>query len=178
MGRSIRSAKSAGTQFETAVCRYFTDILGIEVKRMPKQGSKDRGDVADLCVHGRPLTVECKNPGKNSKFPLPTWWGETEVECENNHTDLGVLLIRKFGTSDTGKSWAVVSHRMFAALSGGNVPLVTHNKAVPKKDWGIFEDGLVHCWPRPKFTDSPDDWWVTCPLDVFRTAVEITHEKS
>ena len=170
MGRSIRSAKSAGTSFETAVCRYYTEKLGREIKRMPKFGANDRGDIDDMVNLGKPLTVECKNPGKNSNYTLPAWWKETLTEQANAGTDQSVLLIRRFGKSDVGQSWCVTSYHMHKILQARVVPLVTHSKPVPKADWeSLFDDGRVHIFPRPKHLNSIDDWWVVSTVAVADT---------
>lgn len=170
MGRSVRSAKSAGTAFETATANALSELLGHEVKRMPRFGADDRGDVDGVYHNGAPLVIECKNPGKNSKFPLPQWWGETATEAKNSGTDQGILLIKRFGKSSPLDSWCVIDVDMFNLLDmNPETNIEVHSKNVPRELWvDEFVDG-VHMFPRTGFKEDMSKWWV---VSTFQTALD------
>lgn len=60
--RNRRSAKKAGTAFETAVCDYLRWALDDpRIQRLRLHGAKDIGDIGNVYWHGELITVECKN---------------------------------------------------------------------------------------------------------------------
>jgi hypothetical protein len=62
MSRNRRSAKTAGTRFETAVRDYLAWALQDERIMRPRlHGSKDMGDIANVCFMGQKVCIECKN---------------------------------------------------------------------------------------------------------------------
>lgn len=118
MARNRLSAKKAGTAFETEISRYLTVELGIPVKRIPKTGSKDQGDLGGLMLKGQPVVAECKSPGKNSSLSIAGWWKETETETKNFPQAIaGVLLVRNFGFS-IPYSYCIINQKMWDIFSG------------------------------------------------------------
>ncbi|MFT8987825.1 MAG: hypothetical protein ABF966_06265 [Bifidobacterium psychraerophilum] len=62
MSRNRKSAKQAGTRFETAVRDYLAWALQDERIMRPRlSGSKDTGDIANVCFMGQKVCIECKN---------------------------------------------------------------------------------------------------------------------
>lgn len=62
MSRNRRSAKTAGTRFETAVRDYLAWALQDERIMRPRlHSSKDMGDIANVCFMGQKVCIECKN---------------------------------------------------------------------------------------------------------------------
>ena len=62
MSRNRRSAKTEGTRFETAVRDYLAWALQDERIMRPRlHGSKDMGDIANVCFMGQKVCIECKN---------------------------------------------------------------------------------------------------------------------
>ncbi|GAA6121921.1 hypothetical protein BPY_00290 [Bifidobacterium psychraerophilum] len=62
MSRNRKSAKTAGTRFETAVRDYLAWALQDERIMRPRlHGSKDMGDIANVCFMGQKVCIECKN---------------------------------------------------------------------------------------------------------------------
>lgn len=83
MGRSLRSAKTQGTRFETAVARYMAGFLqDPRIERRARNGGKDRGDIAGLEVKGHRIVVECKDHGGRQN--TSEWLKEAETECKND----------------------------------------------------------------------------------------------
>lgn len=54
MTRSRRSAKQAGTRFETAIAAALAAALDDDrIERRTRNGAKDRGDIAGIRLHGQ-----------------------------------------------------------------------------------------------------------------------------
>jgi hypothetical protein len=67
MTRSRRSAKQAGTRFETAIATALADALDDDrIERRTRNGAKDRGDISGIRLHGQRVVIECKKT-------LPLW---------------------------------------------------------------------------------------------------------
>ena len=62
MTRNRRSAKTAGTRFETAIAQYLAEQLDDDrIERRRLGGRFDRGDIAGLRHHGQRLVIEAKS---------------------------------------------------------------------------------------------------------------------
>ena len=65
--RNRRSAKKAGTAFETAVCDYLRWALDDpRIQRLRLHGAKDIGDIGNVYWHGELVTIECKNASRTN----------------------------------------------------------------------------------------------------------------
>ena len=62
MTRSRRSAKAAGTRFETSIANALATALDDDrIERRARNGSKDRGDIAGVRLHSQRVVIECKD---------------------------------------------------------------------------------------------------------------------
>ena len=60
--RNRKSAKTAGTRFETAMERYLRWALDDpRIMRLRLHGAKDVGDIGNVFFQGEPVVIECKN---------------------------------------------------------------------------------------------------------------------
>lgn len=117
MTRSRRSAKDAGTRFETAVVRHLATVLEDDrIDRRAKTGAKDRGDVAGLRTRGQRVVVECKDC---ATLRLPEWIAEAHTEARNDDALVGVVVHKRRGVSDAGRQWVSMTVDDFAALLVG-----------------------------------------------------------
>ena len=67
VSRNRRSAKKAGTAFETAVCEYLRWALDDQrIQRLRLHGAKDIGDIGNVYWHGELITIECKNTSRKN----------------------------------------------------------------------------------------------------------------
>lgn len=65
--RNRKSAKKAGTTFETAVCKYLRwGLDDPRIQRLRLQGAKDIGDIGNVYWHGELVTIECKNTSRTN----------------------------------------------------------------------------------------------------------------
>lgn len=81
MSRNHKSAQNAGTAFEQHVADYLAVGLDDDrIIRMPKHGSMDYGDIANLRFMGQRVCIECKNTkAKNYRKHLD----EADIEAMN-----------------------------------------------------------------------------------------------
>ena len=117
VARSRRSAKDAGARFERLVADYLAEALGDDrVDRMVRRGADDRGDIAGVRIHGKPLTLECKN---HARMNLPEWVDEAHREAGNSDALAGVVVSKRHGVGDPGSQWVVMELRDLVALVSG-----------------------------------------------------------
>ena len=119
MSRTRESARKAGTEFVTAVCRYLSEALGVRIGREPLHGSRDEGDVAGLVTGtGLRIAVECKDYAGKYGGKLPGWLDEAECERENAGADLGVVIVKRAGCGDAkmGHQFVVMTLETLAQM--------------------------------------------------------------
>lgn len=120
MTRSRRSARSAGTSFETAVANYLREALADDrIERRAKTGRNDRGDLAGVRTpHGGRVVVECKN---TNRMELGVWIGEAETERGNDDALVGLVVHKRRGFGDKamgGQYVAMTLDDLVALLAG------------------------------------------------------------
>lgn len=119
MARNRRSAKAAGTVFETQVAGYLADALDDDrIERRARNGSKDRGDIGGVrCIAGR-VVVECKDV---RKMNLSGWVDEAETERGNDDAVVGVVAHKRlgYGAKNMGGTYVTMTLQDFAVLLGG-----------------------------------------------------------
>ena len=117
MTRSRRSAKTAGTAFETAIARHLAQALDDDrVERRTRNGTKDRGDISGLRIHGQRLVAECKNCARQD---LPGWTAEAHLEAGNDDALAGIVIHKRHGTTDPSRQWVTMTVADFVALLTG-----------------------------------------------------------
>lgn len=117
MARTRASAKQAGAKFERVVADYLAEALGDDrIDRAPRHGSKDRGDVSGVRIHGQRLAIECKN---TSKMALPQWTEEAEIEAGNLDALAGVVVSKRHGVGDPARQWVHMTLQDLVALISG-----------------------------------------------------------
>lgn len=115
--RSRRSARDAGSRFERQVADYLAEVLDDDrVDRMVRRGADDRGDISGVRVHGKPLTIECKNV---SRLNLPEWVDEAHREAGNADALAGVVVSKRHGVGDAGSQWVHMELRDLVAFITG-----------------------------------------------------------
>ena len=103
MTRSRRSAKQAGTRFETAIAAALADSLDDDrIERRTRNGSKDRGDISGIRLHGQRVVIECKDV---ATLALPQWTAEAQIEAGNDDALVGVVVHKRRGVADPLQQW-------------------------------------------------------------------------
>lgn len=117
MTRSRASAKAAGAAFERLVADGLAAALDDDrIDRMPRRGSKDRGDVMGVRIHGQRVAIECKDA---ARLDLPGWTREARTEAGNGDALVGVVVHKRRGTRDPMDQWVSMELRDLVALITG-----------------------------------------------------------
>lgn len=111
-------SKQKGTSAETLVVRWARNNGYPHADRQPLRGNRDAGDVT-LCPG---VIVEVKNRRLPTGVPtagdLTEWMRQTELEREAARADVGVLVVKRNGTTDVGRWFAyVTAHELAEALN-------------------------------------------------------------
>lgn len=122
MSRTRRSAKDAGTRFETLVAGYLRSALGDDrIERRRLAGAHDRGDLAGVRLRGREVVVECKDCTQQR---MPEWLREAEAERGNADAAYGVVVSKRRGVGDPAGQYVTMTLRTFAAMLAGGPELL------------------------------------------------------
>lgn len=117
MARSRKSAKTAGARFERQISDWLAEALGDDrIDRMVRRGANDRGDIAGVRCHGKPVAIEAKNV---IRMNLPEWVTEAHQEAGNGDALCGIVVSKRHGNGDPGSQWVHCELRDFVALITG-----------------------------------------------------------
>lgn len=116
MGRSLASAKAAGTRFERLVADALAAHVDDRIDRRVKTGNKDRGDVGGLRAHGQRVVVECKDV---ARLNLSGWVDEADVERGNDDALAGIVVHKRRGHGDPLDQYVTTTLRDLVALLTG-----------------------------------------------------------
>ena len=117
MARSRRSAKAAGSSFESLIAKGLAEALDDDrIERRAKSGAKDRGDVSGVRVHGQKLVIEAKNCARSD---IPGWIREAHIEAGNDDALCGVVIAKRRGTTDPMRQYVHMEVRDLLALITG-----------------------------------------------------------
>src|ERR1700754_611542 len=117
MTRNRKSARAAGTRFERSVADSLAEALADDrIDRRPKTGTKDRGDIGGLRIHGQRLVVECKD---TARVALPQWTDEAHTEAGNDDALLGLVIHKRHGVGGPGGPWSRERGVRHADLAAG-----------------------------------------------------------
>lgn len=114
----VNRSKQKGTAYETEIVAYLRGRGWVHAERRTLSGSHDKGDISGLVG----VVIECKNAKTHD---LPGWLTELETETTNAQADLGVLFVRRRGTTDRGRDYAVMTveqaTKLLARLEGWTI---------------------------------------------------------
>jgi hypothetical protein len=103
MTRTRRSAKAAGARFERLIADALAAALDDDrVDRRVKNGTKDRGDIGGVRLHGQRVVIECKDV---ATLALPQWTAEAQLEAGNDDALVGVVVHKRRGVTDPLQQW-------------------------------------------------------------------------
>lgn len=119
MARSRSSAKQAGAKFERLISDTLAWHIDDRIDRRARTGSKDKGDIGGLRVHGQRVVIEAKNCARPD---LAGWAAEAAVERENDNALAGVIVHKRFGKGAGLQQWVTMEMSEFIALVTGKRP--------------------------------------------------------
>ena len=117
MTRSNRSARAAGTRFESLVAAYLARVWDDRIERRAKSGAKDRGDLSGVRVMGQRIVVECKD---HNRLDLAGWWAEAETERGNDDAGAALIVHKRRGKGNAADQWVTLTLGELVALISGN----------------------------------------------------------
>ncbi|UQB71256.1 hypothetical protein KI427_16695 [Rhodococcus ruber] len=120
MPRNRASAKSAGRKFEQLVAAYLATHVDDGIERRRLNGSKDRGDITGLKVHGLRAVVECKDYG--GRYEIKPWLDEADTARVNDDADIALVAAKRRGTTEPGDQVVFMTLRDLVALIIGHRP--------------------------------------------------------
>lgn len=121
MARNRKSAKGAGTWFESLVAAYLAETLDDDrIERRRQAGAKDRGDIASVRHLGQRVVIECKEYGGQVK--VGPWLDEVDVERGNDDAGVGVVVAKRRGTRAPGEQVVMMTLADLASLLTGERP--------------------------------------------------------
>ncbi|WP_264003285.1 PDDEXK family nuclease [Mycolicibacterium sphagni] len=116
--RSRATAKKVGSTTERQVADYLAAALDDDrIDRRVKTGGKDKGDIAGVRAHGERVVIEvkavrhedCTKCRRQSGLALPEWTNEAHTEAGNDDALVGAVILKRTGTQDPGRYWAVMT---------------------------------------------------------------------
>lgn len=121
MTRNRKSAKTAGTRFETAIATYLaTELDDDRIERRRLRGRFDRGDIAGIRHHGQRLVIEVKDYGGQIK--AGPWVEEAHTEAGNDDALAGLVIAKRRGTTNPGAQYVLMTVNDLIALLTGHRP--------------------------------------------------------
>lgn len=121
--RNHRSAKNAGTKFETLMAGWFATRLGDDrIERRTKNGARDRGDLTGIrTIRGGRVVAELKDYAGAVK--VKPWLDEAEVERANDDALIGVVIVKRARVAEPSEQLVMMTAETFAVLLEGGVDL-------------------------------------------------------
>lgn len=111
----VNRSRQKGTAYETEIVNYLRGRGWVHAERRALSGNNDRGDISGLVG----VCIECKAAKTHD---LPGWLNQLETETANSGADIGLLFIRRRGTSDRSKDYVVMTAhqatKLLAQLEG------------------------------------------------------------
>ena len=117
MARNRASARQAGARFERLIADSLAQHVDDRIDRRVKTGSKDRGDIGGIRMHGKRVVAECKD---TSRINLAGWAKEADDERGNDDALAGVVIHKRVGKGDPLEQWVTMDLRNFIAILLGH----------------------------------------------------------
>ena len=120
MTRNRKTAKDAGTRFETAIAGYLAKHVANHIERRTRNGTKDRGDISGLWHMSRRIVMEIKDYG--GKILVGKWLGEVEIERGNDDAGVGVVVAKRYNNVKPGEQLVIMTVDDLICLLTGSRP--------------------------------------------------------
>lgn len=103
--------KIAGTWAESKVREWLRGCGYPYAKRNALAGAKDEGDI--YLGDGVPVVLEVKN---EKRMDIAGYIKELEAEMVNGDADFGAVVVRRRGTTDVGRWYALTTMEQYIGL--------------------------------------------------------------
>lgn len=108
--------RQKGSTFERQIADRLAATVDDRIDRRAKTGSKDKGDIGGLRVHGQRVVVECKN---TTRVALGVWALEAEAERVNDGALAGIIVHKRHGKGQPQDQWVTMTVADFEAIVTG-----------------------------------------------------------
>lgn len=119
MSRSHASAKRAGRGMQQLVADYLKIHVNEDIEQRKLSGTKDRGDIAGVKVHGKRVVLEVKN---TARLDISGFLKEAEVERVNDEALVGVVVAKRVGKGKPEDQIVMMTLADFVAIVTGTRP--------------------------------------------------------
>lgn len=109
--RNRRTARSAGTRWESVIVEYLKGSGWPHARRRAKTGKFDQGDVTP--GDGWPVTIEAKDVRTRA---IAEWVAEAEIEAINAGLPVGVVWAKRAGKPSAGDGYVFMSGATFTKM--------------------------------------------------------------
>lgn len=110
--------RQKGATFERQTADYLAAQLDDDaIDRQVKTGSKDKGDVRGVKIHGQRIAVECKNL---ARLNVAAALAEVEIERGNLDALAGVVVAKRHGKGQPADQLVYMTLRDLAAILSGS----------------------------------------------------------
>ncbi|WP_243410769.1 hypothetical protein [Mycobacterium kansasii] len=86
------------------------------VERRARNGSRDRGDISGVRLHGQRVVLEVKDC---ARLDLPGWIREAQFEAGNDDALVGLVVHKRRGVSDPMAQWVTCTVADLVAILTG-----------------------------------------------------------
>jgi len=100
MTRTRATAKQAGAKFERLIADHLAMVIDDRIDRRVKTGANDRGDLTGWRHNGMRIVAELKDYG--GRILAGPWLNEAEVERRNDDAHIGLVIVKRRGTTKPG----------------------------------------------------------------------------
>jgi hypothetical protein len=121
MSRSLKSAKAAGSAFESQISNALAwHLKSDHIERRVTNGARDRGDIGGVRSRdGQRVVVECKN---QARINLAGWVTEAKFEAINDNALMGFVVHKRVGTADPLQQYVTMTLGDLLLLAWGVDP--------------------------------------------------------
>ncbi|WP_099021234.1 hypothetical protein [Mycolicibacterium palauense] len=114
MARKPKSARQAGSAFESLIAKGLREALGDpNIQRAPRWGAKDKGDIVNVRIDGHDLVIQTKDV---ARLDLPDGTGDAKKQAVNAGALAGIFIHKRKGTTDPMKQWVSMTVAELVAL--------------------------------------------------------------
>jgi hypothetical protein len=147
-----KAQTDVGKDTEQRIARWLRDHGGYpHAERTVRTGYRtahrqvvDAGD-----IDGTPGIVwQCKSlrPATRAEQAVPGWLAETETQRQAAGADVGLLAVRRWGTTDVGRWWCFMTAGALVDVTEGRAELVPTSGVMPVRMELRHALALLHAW--------------------------------
>lgn len=142
-----------GKKYERDLADYFVSLGYENARRMVRTGTRKHRDEGD--IDGLPFTVQAKTLKAEARdVQLDRWHGEARSQASTRGHSLALLIVKRNGHGDIGKSWVYLDALSLARLVNPDTTLPRDLGACQEALWmgarvslRKLSALLVRCYP-------------------------------